>query len=62
MLLDVDDVLHLWGYAVYVYDRFLRNYIWRLYPPEPGHQQLDSDTVFTVTVVKIVSGQTLNSM
>ena len=29
---------------VYVYDRFLRNYIWRLQPREPGHQQLGSDT------------------
>ena len=41
---------------VYVYDRFVRNYIWRLQPREPGHQQLGSDTVFTVIVVNVFSG------
>ena len=42
---------------VYVYDRFLRNYIWSLQPRQPGHQQLGSDTVFTVTVIKVFSGR-----
>ena len=34
-----------------------RNYIWSLQPRQPGHEQLGSHTVFTVTVVKVFSGR-----